>query len=183
MKLPKANKFKRRNLGDTLLDYLKKNAQKAYREISSIIENPGFLFSNDPRLAKREASCNYYYIHGFNRLIKNNRVSNDQLIDAFRVLEDNIELYLKEHYRNKNFIYYLNGDALVPAFTLSVLSYHEGNQIKESMKLIELIDWYKNNACFNGLRILEVEQEKLSEEILDDEYPDTFRSYVKLIET
>jgi len=168
-----------------LLDYLKTYAQKAYREISSIVENPRFLFSNDPELTKREVSCNYYYIHGFNRLIKHNRITNDRLLEAFRVLEDNIELYLKKHYRNKKFIYYLNGDALVPAFTLSVLSYHEGLQIRDSVNLNELIDWYKSNACFEGLRIIETDQKESSEEIsaADESYPDTFRTYMKLIKT
>jgi hypothetical protein len=69
-----------------LLDYLKIHAQKVYREISSIIENPGFLFSNDPELVQREASYNYCYIHGFNGLIKHNRITEDRLLETFDVL-------------------------------------------------------------------------------------------------
>lgn len=90
-----------------MLEYLKIYAQKAYREITSIINNPGFLFSNDPEAMGREASCNYYYIHGFTRLIKHNRITNDRIVEAFKLLEDNIEIYLRKHYRNKKFIYYL----------------------------------------------------------------------------
>ncbi|MGI2298146.1 hypothetical protein [Paenibacillus sp. GXUN7292] len=118
-------------------------------------------------------------------LFKHNRITNDRLLEAFKVLEDNVELYLKRHYRNKKFIYYLSGDALVPAFTLSVLSYHEGLPIKDSVNISELIDWYKSNACFEGLRIIETNQIELSEEIsdADESYPNTFRTYMKLIET
>jgi hypothetical protein len=138
-----------------LLDYLKKNAQKAYKEISSIIEKPIFLFSNDPDLIKRESNYNYCYLHGFNRLIKHNRITNDRLLEVFGFLEDKIEEYLKQHYQSKKFIYYLNGDAQIPAFTLSVVSFHDYRQIMNSTDLIELIEWYRSNACFDGLRIIE----------------------------
>lgn len=166
-----------------LLEYLKIYAQKAYREITSIINNPGFLFSNDPEAMGREASCNYYYIHGFTRLIKHNRITNDRIVEAFKLLEDNIEIYLRKHYRNKKFIYYLNADALVPAFTLSVLSYHKERQLVNSVDIDELVDWFKSHACFDGLKIVEPSQEELSTEIIDDGYPDSTKTYCKIIET
>ncbi|WP_419891586.1 hypothetical protein [Paenibacillus xylanexedens] len=165
-----------------MLEYLSKYAQKAYREISAIIQNPGFLFSNDPALSKREASYNYCYIHGFNRLIKNKRISKEKLLDALLFIENNIENYLKNHYTNKKFIFYLNADTLVPAFTITVVSFYKDREIMESMNLEELIDWYEENAYFDGLRILESFEEE-SEEQIETEYPSSTRSYVKLIET
>lgn len=168
--------------GGILLEYLNRYAQKAYREINAIFQNPRFLFSNDPELMKLEASANYCYIHGFNRLIKHNRITNERLLEALLFLEDNIEEYLKKHYKNKKFFYFLNGDALVPAFTLTVVSYHEGQEANESMNLGDLIEWYKKNACFDGIEIVEASKEDSEEEIVDD-YPDSTRTYVKLIET
>lgn len=165
-----------------MLEYLNRYAQKAFREINAIIENPGFLFSNDPQLLQREAIANYCYIHGFNRLIKHNRITNERLMEALMFLEDNIVSYLRKHYKNKSFIYYLSGDALVPAFTLTVVSYYKEQEIKKCMNLGELIEWYKKHACFNGLKIEGAIQEERKDEIVDD-YQDSTRTYVKLIET
>jgi len=165
-----------------LLEYLSKYAQKAYREISAIAQNPGFLFSNDPELVNRESIYNYCYIHGFNRLIKNNRISKDRLLEAFIFLENSIENYLKKHYKNKKFIYYLNADTLVPAFTITVVSFHKDPEFKEFMNLEELIDWYKEYACFDGLKIVESDEEAIEENIEDD-YPSSTKTYVKMIET
>lgn len=131
---------------------------------------------------KLEANANYCYIHGFNRLIKLNRITNERLLEALLFLEDNIEKYLKKHYKNQKFFYFLNGNALVPAFTLTVVSYHEGQEANEFMNLAELIEWYKKNACFDGIEIVEVSEEDSEEEMVED-YPDSTRTYVKLIET
>ncbi|MGN8772465.1 hypothetical protein ACTNDP_23125 [Paenibacillus barengoltzii] len=87
--------------------------------------------------------------------------------------------------QSKKFIYYLNGDAQIPAFTLSVVSFHDYRQIMNSTDLIELIEWYRSNACFDGLRIIEEEQERESEAISTEKQEplDSFRSYSKVIET
>ncbi|MFC9707240.1 hypothetical protein ACFTRD_03680 [Paenibacillus sp. NPDC056933] len=167
-----------------ILEYLNKYAQKAYREITSIITSPTFLFSNDPALTRDEANYNYLYIHGFNRLIKNNRISSDQLIEVFSLLEQEIEAYLTKHYTGKNFIYYLNADALVPTFTITIVSHYEGMEVKESVSLVELIDWYKQNACFDGLEIItrqinDESKEAESKEVL----PDSVKTYTKIINT
>lgn len=169
-----------------MLDYLSKYAQKAYREINSIITSPVFLFSNDPKLTKIEAGHNYTYIHGFNRLIKNNRITNDKLIESFEFLEEQIQTYLMKYYKDKDFIFYLNADALVPAFTFTVVSHYEGKKLIDSVTLSELIDWYKEHACFNGLEIVEKEIEDGSTEEDNsgtETYPDSVRTYVKIIKT
>ncbi|MCQ4088452.1 hypothetical protein [Saccharibacillus sp. JS10] len=167
-----------------ILDYLKKYAQKAYREIHTITTSPHFLFSNDPKLIQNEANYNYLYIHGFNRLIKNNRISSEKLIEAFSYLEEEIVEYLKKHYKDKEFIFYLNADALVPAFTMTLVSYYGDQDLKESSSLTELIDWYKENACFNGLEIIENEtDEEQIESESEDILPIVAKRYIKLINT
>lgn len=50
------------------------------------------------------------------------------------------------------------------------------------MNLGELIEWYKKYACFDGLQIIESNQVESEEEIIED-YPDSTRSYIQLIET
>jgi hypothetical protein len=169
----------------SLLEYLNKYAQKAYREISSIIYTPDFLFSNDPNLKRREGSLNYRYIHGFNRLIKKNRITIEILVNVFEYLGDEIEKYLKKYYKNKNFVLYINGDALIPAFTLTIISHYDDKQLEDCFGLDELIVWYKDHACFDGLVIIENESEELEtkEESIEEEYPDSSRTYSRLITT
>ncbi|MEC0126489.1 hypothetical protein [Paenibacillus pabuli] len=167
-----------------ILDYLNKYAQKAYREVTSIITSPTFLFSNDPTLTRNEATYNYLYIHGFNRLIKNNRISSDKLIEVFSFLEKEIEVYLMKHYTRKNFIYYLNADALVPAFTITIVSHYEDKEVQESVSLVELIDWYKENACFDGLEIITRQIKDESKEAESKgAFPDSVKTYTKTINT
>lgn len=170
-----------------LMDYLSKYAQKAYKEINSIITSPVLLFSNDPNLTKNEAGHNYTYIHGFNGLIKNNRITKEKLIESFTFLEEQIKIHLMKYYKNKDFIFYLNADALVPAFTLTVVSHYESKKLIDSVSISELIDWYKEHACFNGLEIVETEiKEGSSEQDKsgdDESYPDSVRTYLKIIKT
>jgi hypothetical protein len=167
-----------------ILEYLNKFAQKAYREIHSIITSPPFLFSNDPRLARSEATHNYLYIHGFNRLIKNNRITTDRLIEVFSFLENEIERYLMKHYAGKSFIFYLHADALVPAFKITLVSHYEGKAVKESVSLMELIDWYREHACFNGLEIVESEANNEGIETESEEvFLDSVMTYIKIIKT
>lgn len=167
-----------------ILDYLKKYAQKAYREIHLITTSPHFLFSNDPELIQNEVNHNYVYIHGFNKLIKNNRIPSEKLIEAFSYLEEEIVGYLQKHYKDKGFIFYLNADALVPAFTMTLVSYYGDKDLKEISSLPELIDWYKENACFNGVGIIEDQTE---EERIESESEDISQSvakrYIRLINT
>lgn len=167
-----------------ILDYLKKYAQKAYREIYSITTSPHFLFSNDPELIQNEINHNYLYIHGFNRLIMNNRISSEKLIESFSYLEEEITKYLKKHYKDKDFIFYLNADALVPAFTMTLVSYYGDQDLKKGSSLPELIDWYKENACFNGLEIIEnVTAEEHIEPESEDVSPIVASRYIRLIST
>lgn len=159
-------------------------AQKAYREIYSLTTSPTFLFANDPKLRQQEFYRNYFYIHGFNRLIKHNRIPSDKLIEAFTYMEEAIEQYLKTYYQNKNFILYLKADALIPAFTVTVVSYYEDEEIKENDSLPELVNWYKEKDCFYGLEIIEEEIGEEHEEAEDeDELPTTAKVYTKIIRT
>ncbi|MEK4431725.1 hypothetical protein MHB54_21420 [Paenibacillus sp. FSL M7-0802] len=163
-----------------ILDYLKKHAEKAYREITKIITSPVFLFSNDPKLIGIEESHNFIYIHGFNRLIKKDRVPSDKLLEAFSFLEQEVELYLKKHYTDKEFVFYLSADALAPTFIITLASYYEDTSVVEqSIPLIELIEWYKENACFNGLEIIENKTNDKNIEAGSD----SVRTYVKIIST
>ncbi|CAM3548377.1 MULTISPECIES: hypothetical protein [Saccharibacillus] len=166
-----------------ILDYLKKHAEKAYREIHLILTSPHFLFSNDPKLIQNEVNHNYTYIHGFNRLIKNNRISSEKLIEAFSYLEQEIMKYLKKHYKDKDFVFYLYADALVPAFRVTLVSYYGDRDLKESSSLPELIDGYKENAYFNGLEIVEQETDQEQIESESDIIPNVAKRYMKLINT
>ncbi|MDP9698351.1 hypothetical protein [Paenibacillus sp. FSL R7-0272] len=167
-----------------ILEYLKKYAKKAYGEVHSITTSPGFLFANDPKLREKELYHNYFYIHGFNRLIKHNRISSEKLIETFSYLEEEIEQYLKTYYKSKDFILYLKADSLVPAFTVTLLSYYEDEGLKESCSLPELIDWYKENACFDGLKIIENETSEDHLEVQsEDIFPVVAKTYIKIIRT
>lgn len=76
----------------------------------------------------------------------------------------------------------MNADALVPAFTMTLVSYYGGKDLKENSSLPELIDWYKENACFNGLEIIENEtDEEHIEPESEDVLPIVARTYIKLI--
>ncbi|OWR32315.1 hypothetical protein CDO73_01525 [Saccharibacillus sp. O23] len=167
-----------------ILDYLKMYAQKAYREIHSLTTSPAFLFANDPELREREFYYNYFYIYGFNRLIKHNRIPSDKLIEAFTHTEEAIERYLRTYYQAKNFIFYLKADALIPAFTVTVVSYYEDEEAKENYSLLELVDWYTEKACFDGLKIIEDGTGEEHEEAEDeDKLPVTAKIYAKMIRT
>ncbi|MFC4777330.1 hypothetical protein ACFO9Q_11100 [Paenibacillus sp. GCM10023252] len=160
-----------------LLDYFKINAQKAYREIIAISESPCFLFSNDPELSSIETKNNYYYIHGFNRLIKHNKIEIDRIVWAFAYLEDELEKYLIRFYKDKKFVLTINADIQIPAFTLLVKSYHNEMLLTPSPSIQNLVEWYKTEACFTGLTISETQDENETE----DEPIDSYRSNVKVI--
>jgi len=165
-----------------LLEYLSKFAQKAYREIIQITNTPNFLFSNDPDLVDLEGRNNYRYLHGFTRLMKNNRIENEVVASALLIIEERIEDYLKNFYKNKSFIVYIYGDSLIPAFTLTVVSNHNNYLLNDNLEMTELVDWFKNNACFNGLEIIEGNEEAAE----DNEVPNQViskRYYSKIINT
>ncbi len=89
-----------------------------------------------------------------------------------------------KHYTRKNFIYYLNADALVPAFTITIVSHYEDKEVQESVSLVELIDWYKENACFDGLEIITRQIKDESKEAESKgAFPDSVKTYTKTINT
>ncbi|MBE9916442.1 hypothetical protein G8C92_20705 [Paenibacillus donghaensis] len=85
--------------------------------------------------------------------MKKNSISNQDVVKSLFFVECKIEQYLKRFYNDKNFKLVIYGDIGVPAFTLTVFSYFDNDINEEKMELIELVDWFKNNALFNGLRI------------------------------
>lgn len=85
--------------------------------------------------------------------MKKNSISNQDVVKSLFFLESEIEQYLERFYIDKNFVLVIYGDIGVPAFTLTVFSHFDNDINEEKMGLIELVDWFKNNALFNGLRI------------------------------
>ncbi|QOT12786.1 hypothetical protein JNUCC32_12505 [Paenibacillus sp. JNUCC32] len=162
-----------------MLEFLSMYANKAYKEIEQIINNPNFLFSNDPRLIEVEARNNYKYIHGFTRQLKKSSISNKDVIESLFFVESKIEQYLQRFYKDKDFILVIYGDIGIPAFTLTVFSHYNNDNNVDRSELVELVDWFKNNALFNGLEIGE-------KEIEGEQEQDDFkfkRYYRKIIKT
>lgn len=160
-----------------ILEYLNSYAQKAYREIMSIV--------NDPNVTGHEANYNHLYIHGFNKLLKHNRISLEKVVEVFSFVEENIELYLKKHYIGKDFALYVNADALIPAFTMTIVSYYKGTYLKESVPLADMVSWYQTKAYFDGIEIIE-DQIKSEDSVLEESIeviPDSIRTYIKVIHT
>lgn len=72
----------------------------------------------------------------------------------------------------------------MPAFTVTLLSYYEGEDSKENSSLPELIDWNKENACFDGLEIIEnATSEDHVELKSEDVFPVVAKTYTKIIRT
>jgi hypothetical protein len=164
-----------------MIDFLKQRGQKAYREIRSILDQPEFLFSNDRELIRLESSHNLRYIHGLNKLIKNHKISNEEVKQIFLFIEDSIKKYLRGWYENKPFVYYVKADALIPAFVIWVASYHDSKQIEGTVPLEEIINWYYDHACFDGLSIIESSEEDLEDS--EEEPPEIAKLYVNVITT
>lgn len=102
----------------------------------------------------------------------------------FSCLENEIELYLRKHYTGKDFVFFLNADALVPAFTITIVSHYESKEIQGSVSLVELIDWYKENACYEGLEIVENQlNDDSKEDDSEETFPDSVRTYIKIFKT
>lgn len=162
-----------------MLEFLRKYANKAYKEIEQITDNPNFLFSNDPRLIEVEARNNYKYIHGFTRLLKKGSINNNDVVKSLFFIESKIEKYLQRFYKDKDFILVIYGDIGIPSFTLTVFSHFDNENNDDRLELVELVDWFKNNALFNGLEISE-------EEIGGEQEQEDFkfkRYYTKIIIT
>ncbi|SDE66838.1 hypothetical protein SAMN04488542_101327 [Fontibacillus panacisegetis] len=111
--------------------------------------------------------------------MKKDRISNEDVVNSLLFVESKIEQYLKRLYKDKKFILVIYGDIGIPAFTLTVFSHFDNNNNEERVELIELVDWFKNNALFNGLEIIEEEVEKVQEQE-DYEFK---RYYTKIIKT
>ncbi|WP_068775970.1 hypothetical protein [Paenibacillus sp. FJAT-26967] len=142
-----------------MLDYLSIHAQKAYREIINITEHPDLLFSNDPALLASEYAYNSTYLFGFNRLIRKNRLTTPILAASLNGLMDGIESYLRRYYTAKAFVITVSADPLVPAFKLSVVSYYEErHQLDGLVSLEEVVEWYRANACWDGIKIVSEEK-------------------------
>lgn len=166
--------------GDCMLDFLNKFAHKAYIEMRQIVEEPNFLFSNDPTLLQLEAITNYRYIHGFTRLIKKGTISVEDMAKSFLFVESSIEKYLKAHYKNKNFELIVYADIGIPAFTLTLTSYYESPMEQTSVDLDDLIEWFKLNAMFSGLEVIAEADDTKSNEDPGFEFK---RRYTKIIRT
>ncbi|MGZ7444299.1 hypothetical protein [Paenibacillus sp. TH7-28] len=163
-----------------MLAYLSKHAQKAYKEILHIIEQPDFLFSNDRALTSLEAQTNYRYIHGFTRLLRKGTISLDDVTQSFIFLEGKVEEYLKNIYKNKDFEFIIYGDIGIPGFTLTVTSFYENQDDEERYELNDLVKWFAENALYNGLQI----KEGITEEDTDESSEVIFKRYFsKVIET
>ncbi|WP_025693883.1 hypothetical protein [Paenibacillus durus] len=110
-----------------MLDFLSKHAQKAYKEIQQITEQPDLLFSNDPTLIALEARTNYRYIHGFTRLLRKGTLNIEDVTRSLLFVESKLDEYLKKIYKNKDFKFIIYGDIGIPGFTLTITSYYENH--------------------------------------------------------
>ncbi|GAA4837596.1 hypothetical protein GCM10023310_13970 [Paenibacillus vulneris] len=106
-----------------MIDFLRNKAVKAYDEINDIAEQPNLLFSNDKGQYNAEASYNLYTIQKLNKLIKKSSISIGELEKVFIFIEASWSTYLKKHYRDRSFIFYIWGDYQMPAIKLSVVSF------------------------------------------------------------
>ncbi|MEI7024910.1 hypothetical protein [Paenibacillus sp. y28] len=170
-----------------IIEYIKQHAAKAYEQICSIAGQPRFLFSNDPALVSDEYRYNYQYITGFNRLLKRGRITTERIFYSFMFLERELESYLQNHYKNKSFVLYIPADTAIPAFALTLVSYHGEEQLVGNVDLEQLIEWYKENAYFDGITI--IEEQQAAEEHDGQEDTNTEQNngrgkrYIKLIQT
>ncbi|NGM83787.1 hypothetical protein G5B47_15300 [Paenibacillus sp. 7124] len=102
-----------------MLDFLSKHAQKAYKEIQQITEQPDLLFSNDPTLIPLEARTNYRYIHGFTRLLRKGTLNIEDVTISLFFVKSKLDEYLKKIYKNKDFEFIIYGDIGIPGFYIN----------------------------------------------------------------
>lgn len=163
-----------------MLDFLSKHAQKAYKEIQQITEQPDLLFSNDPTLIPLEARTNYRYIHGFTRLLRRGTLNIEDVTRSLLFVESKLDEYLKKIYKNKDFKFIIYGDIGIPGFTLTITSNYENQEDEGRSELDELVKWFHMNALYNGLNI----DKEITEVELDGSEELKFkRYYTKIIKT
>ncbi|WP_079914443.1 hypothetical protein [Paenibacillus sp. 32352] len=159
-----------------MIDFLRNKAVKAYNEIIDIAEQPNLLFSNDKSQYNAEASYNLYTIQKLNKLIKKSSISIGEMEKVFIFIEASWSTYLKKHYRDRSFIFYIWGDYQMPAIKLSVVSFYEGFELPFGCILNKVSDMqdvlfqYKEKAYFDGITIIEMDESILNEEELENDY-------------
>ncbi|WP_405081742.1 hypothetical protein ACI48J_03720 [Paenibacillus chitinolyticus] len=160
-----------------MIDFLKTKGIKAYNEIVEIAERPDLLFSNDRDQVDAEARYNHRTIQRLNKIIKNNKLSLNELEDILAFVESAWASYLKKFYAEKTFVFYMWGDYQIPAIRISAVSYYEGlglpfgcivNQIDDRK---EVLTQYREKACFDGVPVAESEDLNLA---ADDEEENTY---------
>jgi hypothetical protein len=155
-----------------MIEFLQQKGLKAYNEIVEICQKPDLLFSNDPNQLDSEARQNMRSIQSFNRLLHKNRISVHEVSIALTYIERSMEDYLRRFYNEKSFLFYVWPDALVPAIRFSVVSDFNDRLpfdciLNVTHDIKALIEEYKAAAAFNGVPILEHEEQI---EGKDDEY-------------
>ncbi|MFE6799578.1 hypothetical protein [Paenibacillus chitinolyticus] len=171
-----------------MIDFLKIKNSKAYAEIMEIAEQPGVLFSNDPLQMEAEALYNMRTIQRLNKLIKRDSVSLHELDNLFAFLEDAWASYLQKFYAGKTFVFYLWGDYQIPAIRFSVISYEEGLRLPFACKVNQASDRkevllaYREKACFDGLQILQHEEDSGTTNEEEEETAYTATVYTRIIE-
>ncbi|WP_209972604.1 hypothetical protein [Paenibacillus eucommiae] len=143
-----------------MIEFLRNKGSKAYNEISEIATTPNLLFSNDRGQCQAEANYNLYTIQKINKLIKKSNVSIAELEQTFSFVEVSWTAYLRKHFRDKAFVFYIWGDYQIPAVRLSVVSYYEGMElpfgcILKKVNLMDLFREYIEKAQFDGIPISE----------------------------
>ncbi|MDR0269415.1 hypothetical protein [Paenibacillus sp.] len=159
-----------------MIDFLRNKGIKAYNEILEIAEQPNLLFSNDSGQYNAEARYNLYTIQKLNKLIKKSSISIGELEKVFTFIEASWSTYLKKHYRDRSFIFYIWGDYQIPAIRLSVVSFYEGFELPFGCILNKVSDiqdvlfQYKEEAYFDGITIIETDESSLNEEESERDY-------------
>ncbi|WP_426454423.1 hypothetical protein ACP26L_17455 [Paenibacillus sp. S-38] len=101
-----------------------------------------------------------------------------------RSIESGLESYLQGHYRDKSFVFRLRADILIPAFTVSVVSYHgEPLLHPEAVEFNELVRRYREKAYFHGIPISGRDSGRGDPEDPEVEMLLSMERYVRLIHT
>ncbi|AFC30432.1 hypothetical protein PM3016_3611 [Paenibacillus mucilaginosus 3016] len=150
-----------------------------------LLLRPNLLFSNDPSMTQQEYACNIRYIHGFNRLLKRDKIPHSYVVESLRYIERGLESYLQEYYRDKSFVFTVRADILIPAFTVSVVSYHGGEPLllPESVEFHELVQGYREKACFQGIPLPGRDTGEWAREGPEVEKPLPMAGYIRLLHT
>ncbi|PUA36419.1 hypothetical protein C8Z91_23720 [Paenibacillus elgii] len=159
-----------------MIDFLRNKGIKAYNEIIEIVEQPNLLFSNDSGQYNAEARYNLCTIQKLNKLIKKSSISISELEKVFIFIEASWSTYLKKHYKDKSFIFYIWGDYQIPAIRLSVFSFHNGFELPFGCILNNVNDiqnvliQYKEKARFDDITIIETDESNLNDDETESDY-------------